>query len=377
MGVPGRDILLSPNDGISAYPTLLSLTESPLEEGLYYAGADDGRVHVSRDGGGHWTDLTGRFPGLPSHAPAVALVASAFAEGTAYAAFDNHEADDYEPYLYVTPDFGGSWSSLASTLPPGQVVNCITEDPRNPDVLYLGTESGLFLSLDRGRHWRRVENNLPTVPIDEIGVHPRDNDLLLATHGRSIWILDDVSPIQEAAEAMGARAYLFSIDPAAQIRMKNDFAGYPGDRRFWGENPLPGASITWYAGEAPSSVQLIIRDTSGAVVRELGTDDLNDPLGPGLNRASWDLRGEPTEAPQGRTRPGGGRGGRRAPGPLVAPGEYRVTLVLDGEVVGSRPVQVWADPLLPPGTEGGRELPDTLLGLNRRRSDPAESPSGG
>jgi photosystem II stability/assembly factor-like uncharacterized protein len=340
MGVKGQDITLSKNDGVSSYPTLISLTESPMKAGVYYAGSDDGLVHVSKDNGQSWVDLTGCFPGLPDGAPAEELVASAFAEGTAYATFDNHGADDYAPYVYMTTDFGDTWTSLASTLPAGQVVNCLTEDPKNPDVLYLGTESGLFLSIDRGWRWQRLKNNLPTVPIDEIRIHPRDNDMLLATHGRSIWILDDLSPIQQAAEAADAQAYLFDIDPAVQILTKNDFAGYPGDRCFWGRNPEPGASLTFYLKEAPADVRISIRDSSGAVVRELSGDDLADVRAPGLNRVSWDLRQQPPARSSG-----GGRGsGRSSRGPFVPPGVYRVELIVDGKNAGVRSVRVSADP---------------------------------
>jgi photosystem II stability/assembly factor-like uncharacterized protein len=364
-GVKGQDITLAKNDGVSDWPTLISLTESPAKPGVYYAGSDDGLVHVSRDGGESWVDLTGRFPGLPPHAPAERLVASAFFDGTAYATFDNHGADDYSPYVYTTSDYGESWTSLASTLPAGQVVNCITEDPRNADVLYLGTESGLFVSLDRGLSWQPLTNNLPTVPIDEITIHPRDNDMLLATHGRSIWILDDLSPIQQAAGARNSGAYLFGIDPAAEIITRNDFAGYPGDRRFWGQNPEPGASVTYYLREEPTEIHLTIRDASGSIVREMSPDDLADSRAAGLNRVSWDLRHQPLEAPSGGGRPGGGRGRRSSPGPFVLPGEYTVVLAVDGEEVGARTVTVSADPLLEITEAGLRELRDTSLRLHR------------
>src|SRR5262249_899302 len=159
-----------------------------------------------------------------------------------YAVFNNHRGDDYNPYVYATADYGATWKSLGSTLPKGEVVNCITEDPKNPDVLYLGTESGLFVSLDRGQRWMRLQNNLPTVPIDEITIHPRDNDMLLATHGRSIWILDDISTIQHAAEAVKTSSYLFDMRPATAFPTSYERANYPGDRRFWGQNPEFGAT---------------------------------------------------------------------------------------------------------------------------------------
>jgi len=347
MGVPGGDITLSRNDGVSAWPTLTALAESPVRAGLYYAGSDDGRVHVSRDGGESWTDVSDRFPGLPAGAVVEELAPSAFDEATAYATFDNHGADDYRPWVFTTADYGESWASLAASLPAGEVVNCITEDPRNGDVLYLGTESGLFVTLDRGQAWVRLRNNLPTVPIDEITIHPRDNDLLLATHGRSLWILDDLSPIQEAAEAAGGPAHLFSIDPAAQLLLKNDFAGYPGDRVFWGQNPAPGAAVLYWLGADTEEVGISVLDGSGAVVRTWSAQELEGAGDAGLNRVTWDLRHQPLAVAAGGGRSGGGgRGGRPSPGPYVLPGDYRVELEVGGQVVGTRTVRVSPDPLI-------------------------------
>ena len=366
MGVKGKDITLSKNDGVSGWPALVSLTESPVKAGLYYAGSDDGRLHVSRDGGKSWTDLTGHFPGLPAGAVPERVVASAFAEGAAYATFDDHQADDYAPYVYVTNDYGRTWTSLASTLPAGQVVNCITEDPKNEDLLYLGTESGLFVSLDRGGHWLTLKDNLPTVPIDAITIQPRDNDMLLATHGRSLWILDDLSPLQEAAAAARAPAYLFGIDPATEIRVKNDFAGYPGNRAFWGQNPDFGASIDYYLEAAPDSISFSIRDSSGAVVRTLSAEELGDSVAPGLNHVSWDLRHQPLPPPPGGRGGRGARRGRRgSPGPYVLPGRYQVQLMVDGRVAGTRTVQVSKDPLLRTTASDLKELHDTALMLHR------------
>jgi photosystem II stability/assembly factor-like uncharacterized protein len=346
MGVAGNDITMSKNDGIAAWPTLVSLTESPVRPGVYYAGADDGRVHGSRDGGRTWTDLTGRLPGLPAGAVPERLVASAFDEGTVYATFDDHAQDDYAPFVFMSGDFGKTWASLASTLPAGEVVNCLTEDPRNRDVLYLGTEAGLFVSLDRGAHWLPWRSNLPAVPIDEITIHPRDNDMLLATHGRSIWVLDDLGPVQEAAGAARAKAYLFAIDPAVELLVKNDFAGYPGDRSFWGQNPEPGASLSWYLQDSARSVEISVRDSSGAVVRHMGEDDLTEPATPGLHHASWDLRHQPLAPTPAPGRGGGSRFRRSSPGPFVLPGDYRVELTVDGSPAGTRTVHVSRDPRL-------------------------------
>jgi hypothetical protein len=343
MGVAGKAIALSRNDGVSAFPTIVALAESPRKAGLYYAGADDGSVQVSRDGGKHWVNISDHFPGLPPRASAGRIVASAANEATAYATFNNHRADDDAPYVYVTTDYGTTWRSLASGLPKGQTVNCLTEDPKNPDVIYLGTEFGLFVTFDRGLRWIRLKNNLPTVPIDEITIHPRENDMLLATHGRSIWILDDITPIQQAAEAVKTPAFLFDVRrPAVQSSPTNEFANYPGDRQFYGQNPEAGWGISYYLGEAPKDLALTIRNSAGAVIRQLSADDLRNGRRPGLNRVTWDLRHQPVETPRGPSGRGGAGGG--ASGPFVLPGEYRMTLTVNGGEVGTRTVRVQADP---------------------------------
>ncbi len=157
---------------------------------------------------------------------------------TAYATFDGHRDDNYTPYVYATSDFGQTWRSIAADLPKGQVVRCITEDPKNANVLYLGTEFGLFVSLDKGGHWTRLRNGLPTVPVAEITIHPRDNDMLVATHGRSIWILDDITPIQQAAAALKKDAALFDVRPSMSFFDEpEDRSRWMGDRPFWGRNP--------------------------------------------------------------------------------------------------------------------------------------------
>jgi photosystem II stability/assembly factor-like uncharacterized protein len=358
MGVAGKDIALSKNDGITAWPVLNALVESPKKDGLYYAGADDGTVHVSRDAGKNWIDISTKFPGLPRSVAGMRFAPSQFDEKVAYAVFNNHRGDDYTPYVYATADYGMTWKSLASSLPKTEVVNCVTEDPKNPDVLYLGTETGLFLTFDRGQHWVRMRSNLPTVPIDEITIHPRDNDMLLATHGRSIWILDDLSPIQHAADAVKTSAYLFEMRPAMEMITSYERANYPGDRRFWGQNPEFGAGIGFYLEEAPKDIRISIADIAGTMIREYKSDDLKNSKNSGLNRMYWDLRHQPVAA---------------SAGPFVLPGEYRVSLNLEGRTIATRTVQVVADPSVQI-SDGDRKLQhDTALALHQLQSSSVEA----
>ena len=205
MGVKGSEVNIAKNDGIAAWPAIVSFAESPKRAGVLYAGTDDGNLAVTRDAGKTWTQVIDKIPGVPKGIYVSEVVPSRFDEGTVYATFDGHRQNDFETYIYASNDFGQTWRSIAANL-KGEVARTLTEDLKNPDVLYLGTETGLFVSLDRGKSWQRLKANLPTVRIDEITLHPRDNAMILATHGRTIWILDNLAPIQEYSAALTTTA---------------------------------------------------------------------------------------------------------------------------------------------------------------------------
>lgn len=362
MGVAGGDITIARNDGVSTYGTLVSFVESARRAGLFYTGADDGTVHVSRDNGATWTSLTGRFPGLPRLAPVSRIAPSAHDDGTVYVTFDNHANDDTRPYVYASSDFGATFRAITAGIPDGQAVRTITEDLRNPNVLYLGTEFGLFVSVNKGAQWMRVKANLPTVPIAEITLHPRDNDMILATHGRSIWILDDVTPFQQAPTALATAAYLFDLRPAASFNPGSfrPAFGSPGDRRFWGKNPEPGAAITYHLRAAARSVTARISDAAGTTVRELPADDFAGSLGAGIHRVQWDLRHQPL--PDSLVSGGGRSGGA---GPFVLPGTYRVALLVDGREAGTKAVTLHGDPLSDISDADRRSWHDVSLAVHR------------
>ncbi len=267
----------------------------------------------------------------------------------------------------------------------------LTEDQKNPDVLYLGTETGLFVTIDRGRSWQRIRANLPTVRIDEITLHPRDNAMVLGTHGRAIWVLDNMAPIQEyaAAQAATVDAKLFAPAPAAMYRRPTRDRNYEfwGDQTFYGENPPQAAVITWLLKKPAGEVALRITDAAGRAVREISGPVLANSNKAGIQSACWDLRVQPVPAPAGAGGRGGdaaGRGGAAAaeqggrggaqtppvspfgagcggggggfggggfggggggnPGPYVLPGVYSVSLVVDGKSIETRPLRVMADP---------------------------------
>ena len=381
MGVKGSEIRIAKDDGIVAWPAVVALAESPKRAGVLYAGTDDGNLHVSRDGGKTWTSVYSKLPNAPKGGFVSELAASRFDEGTVYATIDDHRQNNFETYIYVSNDFGQSWRSGNGNL-TGEVVKTISEDLRNQDVLYLGTETGLFISIDRAKTWTRVRGNLPSVRIDEITLHPRDNAMILATHGRSLWILDHLEPIQEyaAAQSTSADAKLFSLPPSAMYRRPARDRNYEfwGDQTFFGENPPQAAVISWLMKRSANDVQLKITDAAGKEVREIGGPTLANSAKAGMQSACWDLRVQPAPAVAGGRQgagaggggAGGGRGGQTAspfgagcnagggfgafgfgggggagnPGPYVLPGTYTIALVVDGKTVETKPLRVLDDP---------------------------------
>ncbi|MGH7551641.1 MAG: WD40/YVTN/BNR-like repeat-containing protein, partial [Longimicrobiales bacterium] len=309
MGVRNDSIRIARNDGVN-WPTIVSLAESPRQAGLLYVGTDDGVVSVSRDGGANWQNVTRNMPGFPAGGYVSEVVPSRFDAGTVYVTVDNHLNNDYGSYIWASTDFGATFRSIVGNL-SGENVRTLTEDQKNPDVLYIGTETGIFLALDRGRSWRRLKANLPTVRIDEITLHPRDNAMIVATHGRALWILDHLEPIQEFAAAQAATgAKLFTIPTALQWKAKDDRNDeFWGHQFFAGENPPVDAVIQYHLRAAANSVDLRITDARGATVRELAAPE--NRRQPGIQTVCWDLRIAPIPAPQQpAVAPPAGEGGR-------------------------------------------------------------------
>jgi photosystem II stability/assembly factor-like uncharacterized protein len=337
MTIMGQDInefIPSIGDGVPYYPTLSAVAESPRQEGALYVGTADGNLQVSRDGGASWTEVSGRLPGLPDTAWINGIEPSRHVDGRVYVAVNNYRNDDYTNYLYRSDDYGQSWTSIVGDLPAERVTRTVREDPRQPNVLWLGTELGAFVSTDGGTHWIEIDANLPTVAVNDLVVHPRDNDLVLGTHGRGIWILDNVNAIQEMTPAVRqSPAYLFSVEPAAMIRYASTKA-HTGDMVFRGENPPAGATIDYWLREAldSSAVQLSVHDADGNLVREL-----EPHYAAGINRVIWNLR----YADIGPDH----EDARMLDGPLVNPGTYTVRLTVDGETQ-EQTVAVDEDPRL-------------------------------
>ncbi|MEW5900515.1 MAG: hypothetical protein AB1715_03530, partial [Acidobacteriota bacterium] len=356
MGVVPDATTLSRNDGVSHYGTITTIAESPLREGIIYAGTDDGLVQVSRDDGKSWKNVTPAPPALPKNTYVSRLEASHFVEGRAYAAFDGHRGDDFKPYVFATEDFGGSWKNISAGLPDLATVSVVREDPSNPDLLFIGSERGAFFSLDRGANWTRIKSNLPLVPVDDMAIHPRDGDLILGTHGRSIWILDDITPLRQLRpDTLAAKNFLFEIRPAL-IFNPHYHKGDTGHKFFVAANPPRGALISYYLKEeVKEEAKITIADSEGKKITEI-----KGAKAPGLHRVVWNLRHAP---------PAGGDGEPAArftffQAPFVLPGDFRVTLTAADQET-TKQVRVEGDPRVEATFEARKAQHDALMSLYR------------
>lgn len=340
MGRLPSENTLSIDDGVPYFPGITALAESPRVKGVLYVGTDDGRFRVSRNGGRTWVDQQTRFPSLPAGSWFSGIEASRHANGTAYVTVDNHRRDDFSNYVFMTTDYGATWKRIESDLPANRVARAIREDPRQPDLLYLATEFGAFVSPTRGTHWVALRNNMPTLPFNDIAIHPRDNALVLASHARGIWILDQVNALQELSATVMAKAgHLFTIQPAYQIRTTN-LRPHTGDMIFSGTNPVNGAIIDYWLSSSDASPSITVLDAAGTLVQTLRPTQSR-----GVNRITWNLRY--ADIP---SRGGGGGGDEEGPprggtpGPLVLPGTYTVRLTVNGTTTNQQTVVVREDP---------------------------------
>ncbi|MGB6000313.1 MAG: glycosyl hydrolase, partial [Thermoanaerobaculia bacterium] len=351
--------------------TIISFAESPVEAGVLWSGSDDGLLYVSRDGGENWTNVIGNVSGMPEFSPVSHIEASRTDAGTAFAAFDRHMFDDLHPHIYKTTDFGQTWSRVSTEGIPDQAwVWIVREDPRNTDLLWAGTELGLYASYDSGGSWQQMHlKNLPTVAIHDILVHPRENDLILGTHGRAIWIFDDATPLQQFSDEVAAeKAALFEMRPA--IRFPTRFTRYGlGDKSHRAPNPPAGALITYFLqekieeeksgkegedgedavkpddaeekGKKEERIKIEILDSAGEVIRTLDGEKLGKEAG--LNRVAWNLAADPAR-PRNDEKPEPSFFRPEPRGPMVLPGTYTVRLTVDGES-HDQPVEVGVDPM--------------------------------
>lgn len=341
------------NTGVEVYCTIFAVAESPVEKGLIWAGSDDGLVHLTRDGGRTWTDVTAGLHGLPQWSTVTTIEPSRFDAGTAYVVADAHRLDDLHPYLWKTSDYGRTWKRLDGGLPRDLFLHAVREDPARRGTLYLGTEHGVAFSIDDGATWRSLRLNLPAVAIHDLVV--KDDALVLAAHGRSFWIFDHLSALAAAAAPGGASrgARLLAVPDAVRWDLRQGPDGWTG------ENPPRGAAIYYRLDGTPrGEVTIDVLDARGTLVTTLSSKAI-EPLGttessedeapvlkrrlapkePGVQRAVWDLSWAGAELIPGAKIDSG----YPAHGPQALPGSYSVRLTVDGATT-SMPLTVRPDP---------------------------------
>lgn len=352
MGEPPDDDTLSKHDGIAYFGDITTVSESPLKQGLLYIGTDDGKLQVSQDGGSAWKDISPNIPNYEKFTYITRVIASQHSQSRAYATLDGHRNDNFKAQVYVTENYGENWKDISHGIPEGSIVNVIREHHHNPDLLFIGTERGAYFSLDRGDKWIKIKSNFPTVPVDDIGIHPEENDLILGTHGRSIWILDDITLLEQMTEQIPeSSSFLFRIKPAVAF---NPFSnkGTIGDKIFVAPNPPFGAVIHYYLKEDhENKITLEVTDESNKKIREL-----KGPGKSGIHRITWDLKYEPPESAQGT------RSYFRLATPFVLPGKYQV-IIKASDKTQTQTVEVSGDPRIDAAFEDIKAQHDALYKL--------------
>jgi photosystem II stability/assembly factor-like uncharacterized protein len=357
---------------VEYYGTIFALAESPLKKGTLWAGTDDGLLHVTTDDGATWARVT---PNMPEWSHVSLIDPSHFDAGIAYVAVDRHRLDDFKPYIFKTNDTGRNWMAITNGIPEGAYVHAVREDPKRRGLLYAGTELGVYVSFDDGGHWQSLQLNLPTSPIHDLLV--KDDDLVVATHGRSFWVLDDLTPLRQVNDQV-AQADMKLYEPQTAVRLH-----YPDEidaRQPAGTNPPSGAVIDYYLKEAPKGeVTLEILDAQGKPVRHLSSKEKKEdeqppewpdqvevpktiPAKEGMNRFAWDLRyDEPVQTPGAFYYGSGPRGA------LALPGEYQVRLTANDKSQ-TAPLHLAIDPRLKGAETGMQKSFELSIRVNERFS---------
>ena len=333
---------------VEYYDTIFALAESPKQKGMIWAGTDDGLVHLTTDDGAHWANVS---PKMPEWSTVDLIEASPHDPNVAYVSVDRHRLDDLKPYIYKTSDAGKSWTAIVNGIPEGANVRAVREDPKRRGLLYAGTELGVFTSFDDGAHWQPLQLNLPISPVHDLVV--KDDDLVVATHGRAFWVLDNLTPLRQASgQSAQTAALLYQPQMALNLNYPTEF----DKRQPVGENPPAGAMIDYYFATAPKDeVTLDIVDAQGKQVRHLSSKEKKEndqppewpdrvetpktiPAAEGMNRFAWDLRyDDPVQSP------GAFYSGDGPKGPKIVPGDYQLKLTVAGKTQ-TAPLKVASDP---------------------------------
>ncbi len=374
---------LTPDNASVEYACLIfALAESPVEEGVIWAGTNDGLVHITRDGGANWVDVTKNIPNLPAWGTVSNIEPSRYDAGTCYMTVDFHQVNDRDPYVYKTADYGKSWTLISKDIPKSHFsyAHCVREDPVRKGLLYLGTENAIYVSFNDGENWIPLQINLPHAPVHWMVVQEHFNDLVVATYGRGFWIMDDITPLQQLTpEVLNSEIHLFVPRSAYRFRSKSTPMANPLDPAA-GQNPPYGASINYYLkSRSKGKIEIKILDEKGDVVKTLiGTNNV------GINRIMWNLRHEPSESIKLRTKPlhadwvemskTGWRpyvswGGLVSP--LASPGKYTVRLLI-GDQEFTQELVVKKDPNAPGTEEEIQKQLKVLMDLRDNSTDVAK-----
>jgi len=351
---------LTPDDSSAEnHCTIYTIGASPLDRNVIWAGTDDGNLQVTRDGGAHWQNVVASVPGLPKGTWVSGLEPSRFDKGTVYATFDDHARGNFKTYVYRSADDGRTWAPLATADVTGHA-HVLREDPKSASILYLGTEDGLFVSIDGGREWAQFTGGLPRVPVRDIAVHPRDGDLVLATHGRGFYVVDDISPLRQLTpEVLASEVAVLDARPT-YLRIPQQEQSWNGDGDFVGENPPDAAAIYFYRGKRRlmGESRIDIVDASGKTVATLPGSNRR-----GINRVMWNPR---LKAP--KTAVGTGLAVGALFGPTAPIGTYTVKVV-DGDKVYAGNLVLAVDPSLAHSEADIQARQDALMKLYRVQED--------
>ena len=367
--------LAQDNTSIEYYDTIFTVAESPVTQGVIWTGSDDGLVQVTRDNGKTWTNVTP--PGMPDFIMVNSIEASPSDPATAYFAATNYKQDDQKPYLYKTNDYGKTWKKIVNGIPDTDFTRVIREDPNRKNFLYAGTETGVYYSSDSGDAWHSLRLNLPVVPIHDLAIQRRDQDLVVATHGRSFYVLDNLPLLYQLSDAEKSDAFLFKPEDAYRQAGGGGF-NFGGSATV-GANPPNGAVIHYYLKSKPKDVSIEFLDTSGKVVRKFtsrggatgaspagGGGRFGEPTvstDVGLNRFVWNYR-----LPNATNLPGLILWGGSIAGPRVVPGNYQVRLSVDGKAIGTESFAIKADPRLTASPDDFQKQFDLMSKINGKLS---------
>ncbi|HET7452089.1 MAG TPA: glycosyl hydrolase, partial [Thermoanaerobaculia bacterium] len=351
---------LTPDDSSAEnHCSIYTIGPSSLDRGIIWVGTDDGNLQVTRDGGAHWENVVGNVPGLPRGTWVSGVEPSRFDKATVYATFDGHARGDFATYVYRSRDFGRTWTALATPDVSGYA-HVVREDPKSASILYLGTEQGLYVSIDGGSAWAEFTGGLPRVPVRDIAIHPRDSDLVLATHGRGFYVIDDISPLRQLTpEVLAADVAVLDARPT-WLRIPDQEQSWNGDGDYVGENPPDAAAICFWRGKRRlmGDSRIEIADASGKTIATLPGSNRK-----GINRVMWNPRLKPP-----KTASGTGLAVASLFGPTAPVGTYTVR-VIDGDKTYTGRLVLAPDPLLPHSRDDIDARQDALMRLFRMQED--------